>query len=86
MYSLELEQQLIAALLQHRQKYFEICDHINSETFHFETNRTIFSFIKNIYDKGDSVDAVILSEKIKLQKSMREHSYELNNGTIFIPK
>lgn len=66
MYSLELEQQLIAALLQHRQKYFEICDHINSETFYFESNRTIFSFIKNIYDKGDSADAVILSEKIKL--------------------
>jgi replicative DNA helicase len=66
MYSLELEQQLIAALLQHRQKYFEICDHINGESFYYETNKTIFSFIKNIYDKGESVDAVILSEKIKL--------------------
>ena len=66
MYSLELEQQLIAALLQHRQKYFEICDHISGESFYYETNRTIFSFIKNIYDKGETADAVILSEKIKL--------------------
>jgi replicative DNA helicase len=66
MYSLELEQQLIAALLQHRQKYFEICDHIKGETFYHDTNRTIFSFIKNIYDKGEHADAVILSEKIKL--------------------
>ena len=66
MYSLELEQQLIAALLQHRQKYFEICDHIKGESFYYETNRTIFSFIKNAYDKGEAIDAVILSEKIKL--------------------
>ena len=65
-YSYELEKQLLSGLLQHSCKYIEISPFITPKDFVSDVNCTIFSFLKTEYDKGNFVDDVILSERIKL--------------------
>ena len=66
MHSFELEQQVIAGLLQHPAAYNLIHGHINNSDFVSDINKTIFSFISSIYEKGDSLNAPLLAEKISL--------------------
>lgn len=65
-YSHEVERQFIAGLLNHPEKYSEICTFIKSSDFFSEVNKVIFTFLKTSYDKGEHPDQIILSEKIKL--------------------
>ena len=65
-YSHEVERQFLAGLLKLPEKYSEVCSFINSSDFYSEVNQVLYSFIKSSYDSGDSLDHVILSEKIKL--------------------
>ncbi len=65
-YSYELEKQLLSGLLQHSCKYIEVSPFITPKDFVSDVNCTIFSFLKTEYDKGNFVDDVILSERIKL--------------------
>ena len=65
-YSHEVERQFLAGLLKLPEKYSEVCSFIKSSDFYSEVNQVLYSFIKSSYDSGDSLDHVILSEKIKL--------------------
>lgn len=65
-YSHEVERQFLAGLLKLPEKYSEVCSFIASSDFFSEVNQVLYSFIKSSYDNGDSLDHVILSEKIKL--------------------
>ena len=67
LYNYEIEQHFLAGIYQYPDLYFEICDFINQKDFYSEyslVNTTIFSFFKNSLEKGDSIDAVLISEKI----------------------
>lgn len=66
MFSYELEQQLIAGLLNHPSVYGEISGVISSSDFVADINKTIFSFLSNSYEKSESIDPNILAEKISL--------------------
>jgi replicative DNA helicase len=65
-YSHEVERQFLAGLLKLPEKYSEVCSFITSSDFYSEVNQVLYSFIKSSYDGGESLDHVVLSEKIKL--------------------
>ena len=65
-YSYEVEQQLLAGLLNYPVKYIEISPFVEVSDFASDTNAIIFSFLRVDYDQGNYIDDVILSERIKL--------------------
>ena len=65
-FSCELEQQFLGALLNHPEKYIEIASFISTKDFVYDANGVIFSFLKSDYSEGNYIDDVILSERIKL--------------------
>ena len=65
-FSCELEQQFLGALLNHPEKYIEIASFISTKDFIYDANGVIFSFLKSDYSEGNYVDEVILAERIKL--------------------
>ena len=65
-YSYEVEQQLLAGLLNYPDKYIEVSPFIAVSDFVADTNAIIFSFLKADYDQGNYIDDVILAERIKL--------------------
>ena len=67
MYSYELEQQFLAALINHPDSFLDISAMITEKDFYDEksqVNKTIFSVLKNSIESGDQIDYVILSERI----------------------
>jgi replicative DNA helicase len=66
MHSYELEQQVIAGLLNHPSSYNSISYVIFKSDFVSEVNKVIFTFIQNSYEKGEKLDSVLLAEKIAL--------------------
>ena len=65
-FSHEVEQQLLAGLLNHPKKYVEVAPYLSATDFVSDVNSVIFSFLKSDYDQGNFIDEVILSERIKL--------------------
>lgn len=67
-YSLELEQRLLAGLIKYPECYGEIANFIGEIDFSSDQNKitkTIFSVLKGLCDKGDGVDEVVLIERVK---------------------
>ena len=65
-YSSEVEKQLLAGLLNYPDKYVEIAGFMSSKDFFFEPHQIIYSFLKSDYESGNSIDDIILAERIKL--------------------
>ena len=65
-YSYEVEQQVLAGLLNNPDKYIEVAPFLSAQDFVSDVNSVIFSFLKADYDQGNFIDEVILSERIKL--------------------
>jgi replicative DNA helicase len=68
MYSLDLEQQLLAALLKHPDIYNEIASFIDEKDFFSKNtivNKTIFCLLKEAFESGQNIDEVVLTQRIK---------------------
>lgn len=68
LYNYEIEQHFLAGIYQHPDWFFEVSQFISDKDFYNEyslVNQTIFSFFKNCLEKGESIDAVLISERIK---------------------
>ena len=65
-YSPEVEKQLLAGLLNYPDKYVEIAGFMSSKDFFFEPHQIIYSFLKSDYESGNSIDDIILAERIRL--------------------
>lgn len=65
-YSYEVEQQLLAGLFNHPNKYIEIVRFISPSDFVSDVNSTIYSFLKSEYDQGNFIEDVLIAERIKL--------------------
>ncbi len=66
-YNLELEKQLLAALIKEPESYTEVANFISSKDFFSEESNlhsTIFTIIKQSIDSGESVDEVIIAQRI----------------------
>ncbi len=67
-YSHELEQHLLAGLIKHEESYFEVVNLINEDDFRAggsEVNKTIYKILKQSIEAGDSVDDVLISQRVK---------------------
>lgn len=70
-HSLELEQHLLGGLIKYPEKYAEIENFIDENDFYADdsqTNKIIFIALKQCIDKGDSVDHVVLTQRISSYK------------------
>jgi len=76
-FSLEIEQQFLATLLQHPDNYASIADFINHKDFYNEkskVNQTTFSIISQILEKGEELDPSVVIDRInKLGVSFDEN-------------
>ena len=67
-YNYEIERQFLAGLIKHPETFVEISSFISEKDFFSENssvNQTIFSVYKSIIEKRESVDPIILSERVK---------------------
>ena len=67
-YSIELEKNLLAALLKFPHKYVEIANFIGETDFFSNSSlvhQTIFKILKQSLEKGESINDVILAERVK---------------------
>jgi len=67
-YSYELEQHLLAALIKFPYKFAEIANIISEKDFFSESssvNRTIFLLLKQAIENGEKIDEIILTERVK---------------------
>ena len=67
-YSIELEKNLLAALLKFPHKYAEIASFIGESDFYNNgslVHQTIFKILKQSLEKGESINDVILAERVK---------------------
>ncbi len=66
-YNLELEKQLLAALIKEPESYTEVANFISSKDFYSEESNlhsTIFTIIKQAIDSGEAVDEVIIAQRV----------------------
>tara|TARA_B110000305_G_C19402998_1_gene621166 strand:- start:23 stop:1537 length:1515 start_codon:yes stop_codon:yes gene_type:complete len=80
-YSYELEQQFLGALLNHPKKYMEIAAFISTSDFVSDVNTIVFTFLKLDYEEGNYVDEVVLAEKIKLSGISFEDNINISEYT-----
>jgi len=66
-YSHELEQHLLSGVIKHPESFFEISNLIEESDFRAngEVNKTIFKIIKQALEAGESIDDVIISQRIR---------------------
>lgn len=67
-FSIEIEQQFIATLLQNPKNYGLVANFVDYKDFYSETskvNRTVFSVLKSLLEKNEAVDPIVLSERVK---------------------
>jgi replicative DNA helicase len=68
LYNYDLEQHLLAGILNNPDIFFEISPFISENDFYSEfsyVNRTIFSLLKRSIESGNGFDEVLISEKVK---------------------
>lgn len=66
-FSLEIEQQFLATLLQYPENYCQIADFITYKDFYSEkskVNQTVFSVMKQILEKGEDIDPSIVIDRV----------------------
>lgn len=66
-YNLELEKQLLAALIKEPESYCEISNFISHKDFYSEDSglhSAVFTVIKQAIDSGDQIDEVIVAQRV----------------------
>jgi replicative DNA helicase len=68
LYSLEVEKQFLAGLIQHPEAYSEICDFISEVDFYSEdtiVHKTIYHILKKCIESNEKADEIIIAQRIK---------------------
>ena len=68
LYSLEVEKQLLAGLIQHPDTYAEICDFISEADFYSEetvVHKTIYHILRKCMESNEKIDEIIIAQRIK---------------------
>jgi len=66
-YNLELEKQLLAALIKEPESYSEVSNFINYQDFYSNDSNlhsTIFTIIKQSIDAGEQIDEIIIAQRV----------------------
>jgi len=68
LYSLEVEKQFLAGLIQYPETYSEICDFVSESDFYSEdtiVHKTIYHIIRKCLESNEKVDEIIIAQRIK---------------------
>lgn len=68
--SLEAEQSVLGAMLLDKEAISAATEIISGEDFYREAHKEIFEAIVDIYDKGEPVDLITLTEKLKMRNTL----------------
>lgn len=68
--SLEAEQSVLGAMLLDKEAISTSTEMISGEDFYREAHKEIFEAIVDIYDKGEPVDLITLTEKLKMRNTL----------------
>ncbi|MGE5632704.1 MAG: replicative DNA helicase [Caulobacteraceae bacterium] len=68
--SLEAEQSVLGAMLLDKEAISTATEFIGGEDFYREAHKEIFEAIVDIYDKGEPVDLITLTEKLKMRNTL----------------
>ena len=64
-YSLQVERHVLSGLLRHQDLFADVDVFLTEKDFYNDVHSTIYLVFKNIKHKGETVDKVLLAEKIK---------------------
>jgi len=64
-YSVQVERHVLSGIIKYSNLFAEIDVFLNDTDFYNDVHSTIYSVIKNILNKGEKIDKVLLAEKIK---------------------
>ncbi len=72
-YSLDAEQSVLGSMILDKEAINTAIEHLHPNDFYKDANKEIFIAIKELFDRGDPVDLVTLSEELN-KKSLLENS------------
>ena len=68
LYSLEVEKQFLAGLIQHPDTYSEVCDFVSESDFYSDetvVHKTIYHIIRKCIESNDKLDEIVIAQRIK---------------------
>jgi replicative DNA helicase len=68
----DMEKALLGALMLSQNAMYEVADQIGVDSFYSGKHRTIFDAMLSLYAKGDPIDVVTVSSKLKERKVLTE--------------
>ncbi|MEN9561255.1 MAG: hypothetical protein RIQ56_528, partial [Candidatus Parcubacteria bacterium] len=68
----ETERALLGALLLNQGAMYEVADQISVDSFYAGKHRTIFDAMLSLYNKGEPIDVVTVSAKLKERKELAD--------------
>ena len=68
----EMEQALLGALMLNQNAMYEVADVVGVDSFYAGKHRTIFDAMLSLYAKGEPIDLVTLSSKLKERKQLQD--------------
>ena len=78
-HSLEAERAVIGAILIDNAAFAMAIEHLNEEAFYKKAHRDIFLAMEHLFQKGEAIDMITLSEELK-----RLNSYQSMGGTAYL--
>ena len=68
----ETERALLGALMLNQQAMYEVADVVSVDSFYAGKHRVIFDSMLSLYSKGEPIDVVTVSAKLKERKQLQE--------------
>ena len=79
-YSLQLEKYLLSALIKHQDSFADIESFITENDFVNDVHYTIFCVYKDTFNKGETIDKVLIAQKAKnLGITFKDQSVDIFN-------
>lgn len=69
-HSIEAEQSVLGAMLLDREAIITVSEHIKPEDFYRDSHREVYEAVIELFDKGEPVDLVTLSEQLKQRSTL----------------
>ena len=69
-HSLEAEQAVLGGMLMDKEALLRVVDAVTPESFYREANQAVFNAIKALFDRGEPVDLVTVTEQLRKDSSL----------------
>ena len=69
-HSIEAEQSVLGAMLLDREAIITASEYIKPEDFYKDSHREVYEAVMQLFDKGEPVDLVTLSEQLRQRNTL----------------